>query len=132
MALLESAGAVVDGRIYVFGGIERTSLFGLKGGTAVYVYDPGTDSWTQNADMPTGVTHVVAAVDGYEYGLRVAGWEVAQAGLTAPGTYGVMTPGAIYGGGVPHCPGRLLRAHWSGMIGHCIFSAASWVKMASA
>ena len=48
IALLESAGAEVDGRIYVFGGIERTSLFGLKGGSAVFVYDPKTDSWTRN------------------------------------------------------------------------------------
>lgn len=79
VALLESAGAVVDGRIYVFGGIERTSRFGLKGGTAVYVYDPGTDSWTQNADMPTGVTHVVAAVDGYEVWFA-GGWLGSRSG----------------------------------------------------
>ena len=62
--LLESAGAIVDDKIYVFGGIERPSLFSLIGGTAIYVYDPKTDSWTQNADMPTGVTHIKSAVDG--------------------------------------------------------------------
>lgn len=79
VALLESAGALVNGRIYVFGGIERPSLFGLKGGTAVYVYDPDTDSWTQNADMPTGVTHVMAAVDGYEVWFA-GGWLGSRSG----------------------------------------------------
>ena len=77
--LLESAGAVVDGRIYVFGGIERTSLFGLKGGSAVYVYNPKTDSWTRNADMPTAVTHVMAAVDGHKIWFA-GGWLGSRTG----------------------------------------------------
>lgn len=64
VALLESAGTVVGGRIYVFGGIERPSRFGLKGSASIYVYDPKTDNWAQNADMPAGITHVMAAVDG--------------------------------------------------------------------
>ena len=77
--LLESAGAVVGGRVYVFGGIERPSRFGLRGGTAVYVYDPKTDSWTQNADMPTGVTHVMAAVDGHRIWFA-GGWLGSRSG----------------------------------------------------
>ncbi len=77
--LLESAGAAVGGKIYVLGGIERTSLFGLKGGSAVYVYDPETDSWGQNADMPSAVTHAVAAVDGHKIWLA-GGWLGSRAG----------------------------------------------------
>ena len=77
--LLESAGAEVDGKIYVFGGIERPSLFGLKGGAAVYVYDPETDSWTQNADMPTAVTHAMAAVDGHKIWFA-GGWLGSRTG----------------------------------------------------
>ena len=77
--LLESAGALVNNKIYVFGGIERPSLFDLKGGTAIYVYDPRTDSWAQNADMPTGVTHVKAAVDGDKIWFA-GGWIGSRAG----------------------------------------------------
>jgi hypothetical protein len=79
LVLLESAGAIVDEKIYVFGGIERPSLFSLKGGTAIYVYDPKTDSWTQNADMPTGVTHVNTAVDGQVIWFA-GGWIGSRAG----------------------------------------------------
>ena len=79
VALLESAGTVVDGRIYVFGGIERSSHFGLKGGSAIYVYDPKTGSWTRNADMPTAVTHVMAAVDGQKIWFA-GGWLGSRSG----------------------------------------------------
>ena len=77
--LLESAGTIVNGKIYVFGGIERPSLFDLIGGTAIYVYDPKTDSWSQNADMPTGVTHIKAAVDGNKVWFA-GGWLGSRAG----------------------------------------------------
>ena len=79
VALLESAGTVVDGRLYVFGGIERPSMFGLKGGSAVYVYDPRTDSWGRNADMPTAVTHAMAAVDGHNIWFA-GGWLGSRSG----------------------------------------------------
>ena len=77
--LLEAAGASVDGKIYVFGGIERPSLFELIGSTKVHVYDPETDAWSRGADMPSGLTHVVPAVDGHEVWFA-GGWSGSRAG----------------------------------------------------
>jgi N-acetylneuraminic acid mutarotase len=52
--------AVVDGKIYVIGGIG--------GPTKVEEYDPVTDTWTEKADIPTGrVFHTSSAVNGKIY-----------------------------------------------------------------
>ena len=53
---------VVDGKIYVIGGVG--------GGSKVDVYDPGTDTWTQKADMPTKRYYLcTAVVDGLIYAI---------------------------------------------------------------
>ena len=79
MALLESAGTIVDGKFYVFGGIARPTTFSLVGTTTVYRFDPGENSWTQRADMPAGLTHVLPAVDGNDIWLA-GGWFGSRAG----------------------------------------------------
>ncbi len=43
--------SVVDGRIYVIGGLDTTPGSGPSG--TVQVYDPTTDRWSMKADMPT-------------------------------------------------------------------------------
>jgi N-acetylneuraminic acid mutarotase len=57
----ESAKAVVEGKMYVFGGfIEGT--YGPV--TRSDVYDPAANKWTRLADLPTRLTHAASAVDG--------------------------------------------------------------------
>jgi len=46
-----AAACVMDGRVYVFGGLTAYSLSAVSL-TTVEVYDPATDTWTQAADMP--------------------------------------------------------------------------------
>ena len=57
---VESPAAVVDGKLYVFGGFTED----LDASREVDVYDPAHDAWSRKSDMPTGVTHLNAAVDG--------------------------------------------------------------------
>ena len=60
LARVEAPAAVVDGRLYVFGGFTDD----LNASRRVDVYDPATDTWSRKRDMPAGVTHLNAAVDG--------------------------------------------------------------------
>lgn len=57
----EGPGAVVNDKLYVFGGFFNGEL---KATQRVDVYNPVTDNWTRLADMPIAVTHLNAAVDG--------------------------------------------------------------------
>ena len=59
-ARVESPAAVVDGKIYVFGGFTET----LDASNRVDVYDPANDSWTPKKDLPSRLTHLNAALDG--------------------------------------------------------------------
>lgn len=59
LAVSESQGAAVNGRMYVFGGFD---LFGPI--RTSHVYDPQTNAWTQIADLPTLLTHSGTAVVG--------------------------------------------------------------------
>lgn len=72
---VEALPAVVDGKVYVFGGFS-----GNNGPVArTDVYDPATNAWTRVADMPERLTHV---------GVAVAGRDVYFAGAyvgTGPG-----------------------------------------------
>jgi N-acetylneuraminic acid mutarotase len=70
-----SGSAVVDGKIYVFGGMVIGGEPVPKGITAVVEeYDPATDTWTRRADMPTARHGVrAAAVDGIIY--AIGGWK---------------------------------------------------------
>jgi N-acetylneuraminic acid mutarotase len=57
----ESASAVIDGLLYVFGGHYNARV--QTSGT-VQVFDPRTGTWTLRAPMPAPTTHWNAAVDG--------------------------------------------------------------------
>lgn len=57
----EHMGAVVNGKLYVFGGYVDTTFKPTRRSDA---YDPATNTWTRVADLPAGVTHAGTAVDG--------------------------------------------------------------------
>ena len=59
-ARVESPAAVVDGKLYLFGGFTDD----LQASNQVDVYDPASDSWTRKKDMPTRLTHLNPASDG--------------------------------------------------------------------
>ncbi len=59
-ARVESPAAVINGKMYLFGGFTEE----LQASNQVDVYDPASDSWTRKKDMPTRVTHLNPAVDG--------------------------------------------------------------------
>jgi N-acetylneuraminic acid mutarotase len=59
-ARVEAPVAVVNGKIYLFGGFTDS----LQASNRVDVYDPTNDSWARLKDMPTGVTHLNPAQDG--------------------------------------------------------------------
>lgn len=58
---VEAVGAVVDRKLYVFGGFVDTDLH-----ISPFVdrYDPATDKWEQIGEMPAPVSHITPAVDG--------------------------------------------------------------------
>ena len=57
----EAASAVVDGRLFVFGGFKNQIL---QVSQRVDIYDPQTDNWSQGTDLPAELTHAGVAVDG--------------------------------------------------------------------
>ncbi len=57
---VESPTAVVDGKLYLFGGFTDD----LGASNEVDVYNPAADAWTRLKDMPTHVTHLNPAIDG--------------------------------------------------------------------
>jgi N-acetylneuraminic acid mutarotase len=63
-AKTEALKAVVDDRIYVFGGFVRDSLGEGPVSGADY-YDTSTNTWHQVADLPRSFTHAGMAVDGH-------------------------------------------------------------------
>jgi N-acetylneuraminic acid mutarotase len=84
-----SAIAVVDGRIYVIGGVLDYAVL-----SAVEAYDPATDTWTRKADMPTARYHAAACVvDGRIY---VSGgatkWGLASGNFSCVPTVEVYDP----------------------------------------
>ncbi len=58
----EGSGAVVNGKVYVFGGFLNDSLAVTR---QMDVYDPASNSWSRAADIPVTMTHASAAVDGH-------------------------------------------------------------------
>lgn len=56
----EAANAVVNNKLYVFGGFNST----LQAKTRSDVYNPATNKWAQLANMPSPITHAGVAVDG--------------------------------------------------------------------
>ena len=59
-ARVESPTAVVDGKMYLFGGFTDD----LGASNHLDVYDPASDSWTRKKDMPIRLTHLNPASDG--------------------------------------------------------------------
>ncbi|RPH69375.1 MAG: kelch repeat-containing protein [Myxococcaceae bacterium] len=59
----EGQGAVVNGKLYTFGGFDWSKACCTPWRYA-FVYDLATDTWSRLADMPEGVTHAGVATDG--------------------------------------------------------------------
>ena len=72
--LFEAQSAVVADKLYVMGGFTSGSLAVT---TQVHSYDPATDQWTQEMDLPGAQTHVGVVVNGTEI------WLIG--GLAGPG-----------------------------------------------
>jgi N-acetylneuraminic acid mutarotase len=69
--------AVVDGKIYVFGGYSGGNVL-----STVEVYDPATDKWEKKADMKVGRTlYSAEVVNGKVY--FIGGWDAAEVPLAA-------------------------------------------------
>ena len=71
--------SVVDGKIYAIGGSQMKTIQTPRGFSSeseelatVEMYDPGTDTWTQKADMPTPRKTITCVVAGKIY--AVGGW----------------------------------------------------------
>lgn len=64
VARSETASAVVDGKLYVFGGFIKSSDNPFKPISRSDVYNPANNTWRQIADLPTPLTHTATAVDG--------------------------------------------------------------------
>jgi len=65
IARSEAASAVVDGKLYVFGGYIRSTVKPmLEPISRADVYDPVNNTWTQIKDLPKPLTHTGTAVDG--------------------------------------------------------------------
>jgi N-acetylneuraminic acid mutarotase len=61
---------VVNGKIYVIGGIAVAGTGNRQNLQTVEVYDPETDTWTQGVDMPTQrVGLSTSVVDGKLYAI---------------------------------------------------------------
>src|SRR5437868_494461 len=61
---MEAPSAVLDGKLYVFGGFAGTT-YGAPVEPMVSVYDPAADTWSRAADLPLDVTHCnTVIVDG--------------------------------------------------------------------
>ena len=63
-ATSESLGAVVNGKMFVFGGFN-TDDFVSSTSQRVTFYDPATNTWKRLGDMPTKLTHSPTIVDGH-------------------------------------------------------------------
>ena len=57
----EAARAVVNNRMYVFGGYYNANIQATR---RCDVYDPATNTWKRIADMPVAITHQGMVVDG--------------------------------------------------------------------
>lgn len=60
----ESLGRVVNGKLYVTGGLTNDASGKIVAMTRSDVYDPATDTWTELADAPEAITHTGVVVDG--------------------------------------------------------------------
>jgi N-acetylneuraminic acid mutarotase len=58
------AASVVDGKIYLMGGVQITQDYPNYYSTMNEVYDPETDTWTTKPSLPKGVTDPVSTAIG--------------------------------------------------------------------
>src|SRR5207247_10716101 len=75
LSKFESMGAVVNDKLYVFGGYVNASV---KSTGQVAVFDPATGNWTTRKNLPENLTHSGTAVDGafvYLAGGYVGDWK---------------------------------------------------------
>jgi N-acetylneuraminic acid mutarotase len=62
--------SVVNGKIYAIGGMTEAPPAAVPGLSTVEAYDPGTDTWTAKADMPTQrLGHSTSMVNGKIYAI---------------------------------------------------------------
>jgi N-acetylneuraminic acid mutarotase len=66
--LASAANGVIDGKIYIAGGLHNNNQDGIEP-TTLFVYDPAADTWAELAPMPMGRNH--AAGVGYNDKLHV-------------------------------------------------------------
>ena len=117
--------SVVDGRIYIVGGSDASTPDDRSHALTVEVYDPATDTWTQEGDMPAsraaGFSSVVDGriyvIGGYggsqrvdEYDPATGTWTTKSAMPSARRSLSTSAlDGKIYafGGYVPGVPGHL-------------------------
>ncbi len=77
------ASSVVNGKIYVIGGTAVASTGSRHNLQTVEVYDPETDTWTQEVDMPTARGGLSASlVDGRLY--AIGGGLSSESGTSPP------------------------------------------------
>ncbi|MBA2743611.1 MAG: hypothetical protein H0U43_04765 [Chthoniobacterales bacterium] len=74
----EGFGGFANGKLYLFGGYYGDAHFTPT--QRADAYDPATNMWTRIADLPIGLSHVGAAVDGANF--YFAGGYPTQAGGT--------------------------------------------------
>ncbi len=143
----ESPNAVVDGKLYVFGGFIDTAL---DASARTDVFDPFQNTWTQMADMPLAVTHAGVAVVGTDIYLA-GGFVGAWPGLvtdqvmkydTLTNSWTIMTSlpapraagGLVFLGNHLHFFGGLNAARTADMEDHWMFDltnpAAGWTPLA--
>ncbi|PYI80330.1 MAG: hypothetical protein DME26_21775 [Verrucomicrobia bacterium] len=100
---INAAGGVVDGKLYVAGGQDRT----YRVGNTLEAYDPDSDTWSNKAPMPTarcfcagavinGRLYVIGGDDGTNslsivesYDPKADRWTTEEPMLTARGGHGV-------------------------------------------
>ena len=83
IARVEAGGAVINDKIYVFGGFTNTSM---DASLQSHVYDPSTNVWTRLADMPAKITHSICAADGNIVWI-VAGFDGNDPGVATNNVY---------------------------------------------
>ena len=59
-ARVESPTAVVEGKLFLFGGFTED----LQASNQLDIYDPASDTWARKKDMSTRLTHLNPAIDG--------------------------------------------------------------------
>lgn len=87
VSVMRAGAAAFNGRIYVFGGLHKTSEADNQPTKAVQMYDPATDKWTVLGDMPCTLTELQAISVGDGIFLFGAFRHEPEEGADFPNTY---------------------------------------------